>query len=245
MSKIALVTGGSRGIGAAVCRQLAERGYQVAVNYRTDEAAANSVVEELTSKGATAIAVQGDVGSEADVMAMFKTVDEKLGRLDALVNNAGITGPKGRFDALSADQIQRVIATNVIGPAICSREAIKRMSTNYGGDGGAIVNVTSGSAYIGNPGSDVLYALSKGGLDSMQIGLSQEVGSEGIRINSVAPGMTDTDMVSEAGTAANLPNIPFGRLGKPEEIANAIVWLLSDEASYVAGAKIRVAGGRP
>lgn len=243
--RVALVTGGSRGIGAAACRLLARDGWDVAVNYRADVSAANAVVAEVQAAGQRAVAVKADTGVEADVVAMFETVESALGPIGLLVNNAGINGEKGRVEALALANIERMLATNVTGYILCAREAVKRMSTRNGGAGGVIVQVSSGSAYIGNPGSNVMYAITKGAVNSLTIGLSQEVAGEGIRVNAVAPGMTATDMVSEAAAKASMSAVPMGRLGTPEEIAEAIVWLASDKAAFVAGANIRVAGGRP
>lgn len=245
MTKIALVTGGSRGIGAATCRLLARDGWDVAVNYTSNSAAADAVAADVRSAGRRAMTVQGDVGDEAQVLAMFEAVEKELGPIDGLVNSAGIIGPVGRVDALKPADIDRVLKTNVVGCILTCREAVKRMSTKYGGKGGAIVNVSSGSAYIGNPGHQVMYAISKGAVNSLHVGLSQEVGGEGIRVNAVSPGMTATEMVTEEAASGNIGNIPMGRLGEPEEIAEAIVWLMSDKAGYAAGANIRVAGGRP
>jgi NAD(P)-dependent dehydrogenase (short-subunit alcohol dehydrogenase family) len=245
MAKVALVTGGSRGIGAATCRLLARDGWDVAVNYRADAPAAEAVVADVVALGRRAVAVRGDVGVEGDVLALFDIVERALGPVEGLVNSAGITGLKGRLEALTVEAIEAVLRTNVVGSILTCREAVRRMSTRHGGKGGAIVNVSSGSAYIGNPGSGVLYAISKGAVNSLHAGLSQEVAGEGIRVNAVSPGMTATDMVSEDAIQRSLPNIPMGRAGEPEEIAEAIVWLMSDRARYVAGANIRVAGGRP
>ncbi len=245
MAKVALVTGGSRGIGAATCRLLARDGWDVAVNYRADAPAAEAVVADVVALGRRAVAVRGDVGNEVDVLAMFDTVERALGPVEGLVNSAGVIGMKGRLEALTVEAIEAVLRTNVVGSILTCREAVKRMSTRHGGTGGAIVNVSSGSAYIGNPGSGVLYAISKGAVNSLHAGLSQEVAGEGIRVNAVSPGMTATDMVSQEAIQYSLPNIPMGRAGEPEEIAEAIVWLMSDKARYVAGANIRVAGGRP
>jgi NAD(P)-dependent dehydrogenase (short-subunit alcohol dehydrogenase family) len=245
MGKIALVTGGSRGIGAATCQLLAENEYDVAINYRDDKAAAEAVADAVCRQGGRSVVLRADVGVEADVINMFETVDRELGTLDALVNNAGIIGPRGRVDALSEADIISVLRTNVVGSMICCREAVRRMSTNYGGRGGAIVNVSSGSAYIGNPGSSVLYAVSKGGLNSLMIGLSQEVAGEGIRVNNIAPGLTRTQMVTADAAAEATVAVPMGRLGEPREIAESILWLLSEKAGFVAGANIRIAGGRP
>ena len=245
MAKIALVTGGSRGIGAATCRLLAREGWDVAVNYTSNSAAADKVAAAVHAAGQRAMTVCADVGDEAQVVAMFEAVETELGPIDGLVNSAGIIGPVGRVDVLKPADIDRVLKTNVVGCILTCREAVKRMSTKHGGKGGAIVNVSSGSAYLGNPGTQVMYAISKGAVNSLHIGLSQEVAGEGIRVNAVSPGMTATEMVTEEAAAANVGRIPMGRLGEPEEIAEAIVWLMSDRAGYTAGANIRVAGGRP
>ena len=245
MGKIALVTGGSRGIGAATCQLLAENGYDVAVNFCNNMTAAEKVADAVHRQGGRSVVVRANVGVEAEVVTMFETVDRELGILDALVNNAGVSGHKGRVDELDEANIMSVLRTNVLGPVLCSREAVRRMSTRYGGKGGAIVNVSSGSAYIGNPGSNVIYAVSKGGLNSLMIGLSQEVAAEGIRVNNVSPGLTRTDMVSAELATADTGNVPMGRLGEAREVAEGIIWLLSDNAGFVAGANIRIAGGRP
>jgi len=245
MGKIALVTGGSRGIGAATCQLLAENGYDVAVNFCNNMTAAEKVADAVHRQGGRFVVVRANVGVEAEVVTMFETVDRELGIIDALVNNAGVSGHKGRVDELDEANIMSVLRTNVLGPVLCSREAVRRMSTRFGGKGGAIVNVSSGSAYIGNPGSNVIYAVSKGGLNSLMIGLSQEVAAEGIRVNNVSPGLTRTDMVSAELATANTGNVPMGRLGEAREVAEGIIWLLSDNAGFVAGANIRIAGGRP
>jgi NAD(P)-dependent dehydrogenase (short-subunit alcohol dehydrogenase family) len=245
MGKIALVTGGSRGIGATTCQLLAENGYDVAINFCRDRAAAERVADDVQRQGCRSIVVRADVGVETEVMAMFETVDRKLGILDALVNNAGVIGRIGRVDELQDADIMTVLRTNVLGPMLCCREAIRRISTRYDGKGGAIVNVSSGSAHIGNPGRSVLYSVSKGGLNSLMIGLSQEVAGEGIRVNNVAPGLTRTDMVSEERAAASTDKVPMGRIAEAREIAEGIIWLLSDKAGFVADANIRIAGGRP
>jgi len=245
MGKIALVTGGSRGIGAATCQLLAANGYDVAINFCTDITAAERVADAVQRQGGRSVVVRANVGVEAEVVTMFETIDRELGILDALVNNAGVSGRKGRVDELDEADIMSVLHTNVLGPMLCSREAVRRMSTRYGGKGGAIVNVSSGSAHIGNPGSNVIYAVSKGGLNSLMIGLSQEVAGEGIRVNNVSPGLTLTDMVSAELALANTGKVPMGRLGEAREVAEGIFWLLSDNAGFVAGANIRIAGGRP
>jgi NAD(P)-dependent dehydrogenase (short-subunit alcohol dehydrogenase family) len=244
MKRVTLITGASRGIGAATARLCAADGHAVAINYRGDADAAERVRAEIESAGGTAIAVQADTGIEADILRMFEAVDQVLGTVTGLVNNAGIHGPRGRLDALGADDISRVLAVNVQGCVLCAREAVKRMSMKHGGAGGAIVNVSSGSARLGNPNDGVLYAASKGAVNSLTIGLSQEVAGEGIRVNTVAPGLTETDMPPPDKLATQGPAIPIGRVAQPEEIAEAIVWLLSDKASYTAGANIRVGGGR-
>ncbi|MCP5149619.1 MAG: SDR family oxidoreductase [Ectothiorhodospiraceae bacterium] len=245
MSDVAVVTGASRGIGAAVARLLGSNGYAVAVNYRAEEAAAQAVVADIESAGGRAIAVQADVSRAGDVRRMFETVDERLGTLTALVNNAGVVGPRTRVDALAPADLERVLAVNVTGLVLCTQEALRRMSTRHGGKGGAIVNISSGSAYIGGAGESVHYAVSKGAVNSFTIGLSQEVAGEGVRVNAVSPGLTRTDMPSAEALASAGSRIPMGRIGEPEEIAEAVMWLLSPRAGYVAGANIRVAGGRP
>jgi NAD(P)-dependent dehydrogenase (short-subunit alcohol dehydrogenase family) len=244
MQQVTLITGGSRGIGAAVARLCGAAGHAVAVNYQSNAAAAEATCAAVEAAGGTAMPVQADTGVEAEIMAMFAAVDDRFGPLTGLVNNAGIHGPRGRLDALSADAINRVLQVNVTGYFICAREAVKRMSTNSGGAGGAIVNVSSGSARLGGAGEGVLYAASKGGVNSLTIGLSQEVAGEGIRVNTVAPGLTATDMPSPEKLETLGPNIPIGRVAEAEEIAEAIFWLLSEKASYVAGANLRVGGGR-
>jgi len=245
MNPVAIVTGASRGIGAATARLLGREGYAVCVNYRADEDAAASVVAEIEAAGGRALALAADVADVDQVRALFAQVDEALGSVSALVNNAGIFGPRCRFEALARDDLERVLGTNVLGLMHCTQEAIARMSTRHGGRGGAIVNVSSGSAYIGNPGSGVHYAVSKGAVNSFTIGISQEVVGEGIRVNAVSPGLTRTDMPPAGDLERRVHDIPMGRVGEPDEIAQTIAWLLSDKASYVAGANVRVAGGRP
>ena len=244
MSKITIVTGGSRGIGAATATLLASHGHAVCVNYVSNADAASKVVSQIEAAGGRALAVQADTSVEADVMRMFETVDKELGTLTGLVNNAGTNGRRTRVDDLQPDEIRQLLDINVLGCILCAREAVKRMSTNHGGQGGAIVNVSSGSANIGNPGIGVLYATSKGALNSFSIGLAQEVAAEGVRVNIVAPGMTQTDMPGADRIAAQASKIPMGRVAEPIEVAEAIYFLLSDNASYIAGANIRVGGGR-
>jgi NAD(P)-dependent dehydrogenase (short-subunit alcohol dehydrogenase family) len=246
--KIALVTGAGRGIGAATARRLADSGYAICVNYRSDEQSAQAVVRDLERAGATAIAVRADVSSEVDVQLLFRVIDEQLGRLSLLVNNAGIVAKQVRVEEMDADRINNILRTNVTSAFICAREAIKRMSNKYGGPGGSIVNVSSAASRVGSAGEYVDYAASKGALDTFTTGLSLEVASEGIRVNCVRPGFIYTDMHVDGGEAGRVDrlksSIPLGRGGSPEEIANVICWLASDEASYCTGAFIDCAGGR-
>lgn len=242
--QVTIVTGGSRGIGAATAELCGKHGHSVCVVYRERSDKADAVVAQIEKAGGRAISVQADTAVEADIVRLFDTVDSDLGTVTGLVNNAGIHGPRGRVDELEMSDIERVMAVNVTALFRCSREAVKRMSTRYGGDGGAIVNVSSGSARLGSPGAGVLYAASKGAVNSLTIGLSQEVAGEGIRVNAVAPGLTETDMPPAERLQRDGPGIPIGRAGYPEEIAEAIFWLLTDKASYVAGANLRVGGGR-
>jgi NAD(P)-dependent dehydrogenase (short-subunit alcohol dehydrogenase family) len=241
-----VVTGGGRGIGAATALLAAKRGYAVAVNYLRNSEAAERVVQEI-GKG-KAIAVAGDVASEADVVRLFKTVDEKLGRVTALVNNAGIVDRGSRVEAMSAERIQRMLAVNVTGSFLCAREAVKRMSTRSGGKGGAIVNVSSVAARLGGAGEYVDYAASKGAIDTFTVGLAKEVGAEGIRVNAVRPGVIRTEIHRTSGDPGRVERIggsaPLQRAGEAEEIARTILWLASDEASYITGALLDVSGGR-
>jgi NAD(P)-dependent dehydrogenase (short-subunit alcohol dehydrogenase family) len=243
--KILVVTGGSRGIGAETARLAAERGYAVAVNYRENRDAAQSLVREL---GGKAIAVQADVASEADVVRLFETVDRALGRVTALVNNAGIVDRGTRVTDMTAARIARMFAINVTGSFLCAREAVKRMSTRLGGAGGAIVNLSSIAARLGGAGEYVDYAASKGAIDTFTVGLAKEVGPEGIRVNAVRPGIIRTEIHVASGDPARVERIgataPLQRPGEPEEVARAILWLLSDEASYLSGALVDVSGGR-
>ncbi|MCJ2090283.1 SDR family oxidoreductase [Methylobacterium sp. E-005] len=245
--KVAIVTGGSRGIGRAVSLLLAERGYAVCLSYVSDAAAAQAVVDAITAKGGQARAVKGDVGSEADVIALFQAADG-LGRLAALVNNAGVVDVKSDVADMSLARLQRMMNTNVVGSFLCAREAVRRMSTKRGGAGGAIVNLSSVAARLGGPGQFVDYAASKGAIDSLTIGLAREVAGEGIRVNAVAPGIIATDIHASGGEPDRVerlgPAVPMGRAGTAEEVAAPIVWLLSDEASYTTGAILDIGGGR-
>jgi NAD(P)-dependent dehydrogenase (short-subunit alcohol dehydrogenase family) len=238
-----IVTGGGRGIGAATALLAAERGYAVCVNYLRDEKSAVSLAKRIDG-----IAVQADVSSETDVMRMFDEVDRKLGRLGALVNNAGMVDRGTRVEAMTAARITRMFAVNVTSAFLCAREAVKRMSTKHGGAGGAIVNLSSIAAKLGAPGEYVDYAAAKGAIDTFTIGLAKEVGAEGIRVNCVRPGIIRTEIHESSGDPARVDRIgaaaPMGRAGGPEEVARAILWLLSDEASYLSGALVDVAGGR-
>ena len=242
--RVTIVTGGSRGIGAATALVCGQNGHAICVTYRDRADKAEEVVASIKASGGEAIAVQADTAVEADVTRLFEMVDDALGTVTGLVNNAGIHGPRIRVDALETTDVERVLAVNVTALFQCSREAIRRMSTFHGGKGGAIVNVSSGSARLGSPGAGVLYAASKGAVNSLTIGLSQEVAGEGIRVNAVAPGLTVTDMPPAERLERDGPNLPIGRAAQPEEIAEAIYWLLTDKASYVAGANLRVGGGR-
>ena len=248
MSKVLLITGGSRGIGAATALLAASQGYAVAVNYTANSLAADEVVRQIRAGGGTAITVQADVAVEADVLAMFKKVDAKLGRLTALVNNAGVVDVASRVDAMSLERLQRMFAINVFGSFLCAREAVKRMSTRYEGQGGSIVNVSSAAARLGAPGQYVDYAAAKGAMDTFTIGLAKEVALEGIRVNAVRPGIIDTEIHASGGLphrARDLaPQVPMQRAGTAQEVAEAIVWLLGENSSYTTGSLLDVTGGR-
>ena len=243
-----LITGAGRGIGAATARIAAKRGYAVCVNYLRDRAAADRLVQDIRDDGGSAIAVAGDVAVEKDVLHLFDACDRSLGRLDALVNNAGIVATKARVDAIDAARLQRMMAVNVVGAFLCAREAIKRMSKKHGKPGGAIVNVSSGAARLGSPSEWVDYAASKGAIDTMTLGLSKELADDGIRVNCVRPGFVNTGIHAGAGEPDRIErlrdSIPMKRGGEPEEVARAILWLLSEEASYSTGAILDVTGGR-
>jgi NAD(P)-dependent dehydrogenase (short-subunit alcohol dehydrogenase family) len=245
---IVLVTGGSRGIGAATALACARAGYDVAVNYARDAAAAQAVVAAVQALGRRAIAIGADVGEEAEVLRMFGAVDAGLGALAALVNNAGVVDLPARVDAMSADRLTRMFGINVLGSMYCAREAVRRMSTVHGGAGGAIVNLSSAAARLGAPGQYVDYAAAKGAIDTFTLGLAREVAAEGIRVNAVRPGIIETDIHASGGqpgrAAQMAPQVPMRRAGTAEEVAAAILWLLSDAASYTTGAVIDVTGGR-
>ena len=243
-----LVSGGSRGIGAAAALLAAQRGWAVAVNYTSDAAAAQGIVARIRDGGGTALALQADVSDEAAVLAMFATIDRELPRLGALVNNAGVVDLQGRVDETTMARLQRMFAINVFGSFICAREAVLRMSTKRGGLGGAIVNLSSAAARIGSPGQYVDYAAAKGAIDVFTMGLAKEVALEGIRVNAVRPGIIDTDIHASGGLPDRAkqmaPLVPMQRAGSAEEVAQAIVWLMSDAASYTTGAIVDVTGGR-
>ncbi len=248
MDKVLLITGASRGIGAATARLAAGRGYAVCVNYRRNRDAADAVVQDLQAAGARAVAVAADVAVEADVVRLFETCDAALGSPAALVNNVGILETQMRVDAMDAARLARIFATNVIGAFMCARQAVRRMSSRYGGAGGAIVNVSSGASRLGSPGEYVDYAASKGALDTLTIGLAREVAEEGIRVNAVRAGFIYTDIHASGGEPNRVDRVkelvPMKRGGRPGEVAAAILWLLSEEASYTTGAFIDVAGGK-
>ncbi|MGQ4877246.1 SDR family oxidoreductase [Billgrantia sp. LNSP4103-1] len=248
MKPILVITGGSRGIGAATARLGAASGYAVCINYHHNEAAALAVVDEIRHGGGEAIAVAGDVGSEADVVRLFAEVDEKLGPVTALANNAGILETQMRVEQMDAARLFRVLTTNVIGSFLCAREAIRRMSTRHGGQGGAIVNVSSIASRLGAPDEYVDYAAAKGAIDSFTIGLAKEVAAEGIRVNAVRPGVIHTEIHASGGEPDRVERVkagvPMQRGGEAEEVARAILWLLSDQASYSTGAMLDVTGGR-
>jgi NAD(P)-dependent dehydrogenase (short-subunit alcohol dehydrogenase family) len=245
--KVVIITGGSRGIGRAAAIAAAARGFRVVVGYASNEAAARDVVSTIEAKNGKAIAVKCDVGSENDILALFKAADD-FGVLGALVNNAGIVGPTARVEDMSAERITRMMAVNITGSMLCAREAVKRMSTRHGGKGGVIINISSVAARLGAANTYVDYAASKGAVDSFTVGLGHEVAGEGIRVAAIRPGLIDTEIHASGGEpdrAHRLSHmVPMKRVGTAEEIASAIVWLMSDEASYVTGTILDVSGGR-
>ncbi len=246
--RIALITGASRGIGAATAIEGARRGYAVCVNYRREAAAADRVVARIRSAGGRAIAVAADVSFESDVLRLFETVDRELGTLTALVNNVGVLEQQMRVETMTADRLNRIWTTNITSAFLCAREAVLRMSTKRGGRGGAIVNVSSAASRLGSSNEYVDYAASKGAMDTLTIGLAKEVADEGVRVNAVRPGFIYTDIHASGGEPGRVDrvktSVPMQRGGRPEEVAAAIVWLLSDEASFTTGGFVDVAGGR-
>ena len=248
MQQVLLVTGASRGIGAATAVLAAQKGYAVAVNYTANASAANAVVRQIRAAGGKALALQADVAQEDQVLALFAAVDAELGRLTALVNNAGVIDVAARVDEMGTARLKRMFEVNVIGSIVCAREAVRRMSTRHGGSGGAIVNLSSAAARLGAPGQYVDYAAAKGAIDTFTIGLAKEVAAEGIRVNAVRPGLIETDIHASGGLPDRVRQlahqVPMQRGGTAEEVAQAIVWLLSPEASYTTMAILDVAGGR-
>ncbi len=248
MSQVLIVTGGSRGIGAATCLLAASQGWAVAVNYVANSLAADEVVRSIRAAGGTAIAVQADVGIEAQAVRLFETVDAKFGRLDGLVNNAGVVDMHVRIDEITVARLERMWRSNITSSFVCAREAVRRMSTRYHGEGGAIVNLSSAAARLGSPGQYVDYAASKAAIDTFTVGLAKEVATEGIRVNAVRPGIIDTDIHASGGlpdrAAQVAPMVPMQRAGTAHEVAQAICWLLSDTSSYTTGTILDVTGGR-
>jgi NAD(P)-dependent dehydrogenase (short-subunit alcohol dehydrogenase family) len=243
-----VVTGGSRGIGAAVALLAGNRGYSVAVNFLNNQAAAQNVVEEIRSSGGSAVAIRGDIALESDILHLFQEAERELGPIDGLVNNAGVTGGFSRVETIQAASLAQVLSANIAGTILCAREAVKRMSTRHGGHGGVIVNISSLAARTGGAGEWVHYAASKGAIDTFTIGLAREVASEGIRVNAVAPGLIATEIHAANGAPDRLqrlsPAIPMRRPGSPTEVAEGVLWLLSDAASYTTGTILEIGGGR-
>ena len=244
MAGVLIVTGASRGIGAAVARLAGERGYDVAVNYLASPGPAEAVVKDIRARGRRAVAIKADVSAEADVLRLFEASARELGPIDALVNNAGVVTSVGRVEDLEARDIQRMFDINSVGAYLCAREAVRRMSTKRGGKGGAIVNVASRASGIGSPNEFVHYAGSKAAVDALTMGLAIEMAKDGVRVNAVSPGFVDSEIHYPGRRERLVPTIPMGRAGTAEEVAEAVLWLLSDKASYVTGAILRISGGR-
>ena len=248
MKQVMIVTGGSQGIGEAIARLAAERGYAAALTYQSNRAMADKVAADITAAGGTAIAIQAEMASEESILALYREVDSRLGPITALVNNAGTPGPMGTIDAITAQTLDTVLAVNVKAPFLMIREAVARMATDKGGQGGGIVNVSSRAAEIGGANEWIHYAASKGALDSLTIGASKELAGRGIRVNAVSPGLIETELHARAGLPDRLKKmvggVPMGRTATPDEVATAVLWLLSPEASYITGANIPVSGGR-
>jgi NAD(P)-dependent dehydrogenase (short-subunit alcohol dehydrogenase family) len=248
MQQVMIVTGGSQGIGEAVARLAAARGYAVALTYQSNQALADKVVADIRAGGGKAIAVRAEMADEAAILALYRTVDEQLGPVTAVVNNAGTPGPMGKIDALTAATLDMVLAVNVRAPFLMIREAVARMATDNGGAGGAIVNISSRAAELGGAGEWIHDAASKGAVDSLTIGASKELAARGIRVNAVSPGLIETDLHARAGLPDRLTRmvggVPMGRVGSPEEVATAVLWLLSPEASYITGVIVPISGGR-
>lgn len=248
VARVMLITGGSRGIGASVAIMAAERGWDVCVNYLSNDAAAEDVVAACRSRGASATSVQGDVSDEQQVIELFEQTEAELGPISSLINNAGILHPIARLDTFSAERLREVVDVNVVGAMFCVREAVRRMSFDHGGAGGTIVNVSSAASYLGSPREFIDYAATKGAMDTMTIGLAREVAAEGVRVNAVRPGLIDTEIHASAGlpdrVAQLAANVPMGRGGTADEVAEAILFLASDASSYITGALLDVSGGR-
>jgi NAD(P)-dependent dehydrogenase (short-subunit alcohol dehydrogenase family) len=248
MQQVMIVTGGSQGIGEAVARLAAARGYAVALTYQSNQALAEAVVADIAAAGGTAVAVRAEMAEEGSILALYRTVDDRLGPVTALVNNAGTPGPTGRIDAVTAGTIDTVLAVNVRAPFLMIREAVARMATDRGGAGGAIVNVSSRASELGGAGEWIHYAASKGALDSLTVGAARELAQRGIRVNAVSPGLIQTELHARAGLPDRLTRlvggVPMGRVGSAQEVATAVLWLLSPEASYMTGVIIPISGGR-
>lgn len=244
MAKVMLITGGGRGIGAAVARLAAARGYDLCINYRSNPEGAEEIAAMAVGQGRKAVAVRADVADEEEVVSLFRQMDEALGPPCVLVNCAGISGSQGRLEAVTQEDLRAVFETNVHGSMLCAREAILRMATSRGGQGGAIINVSSAASRLGGAGRNVHYAASKGAIDSFTNGLAQELATDGIRVNAVSPGVIDTEIHAPERIAKVLPTLPMQRLGRADEVAQAVLWLASDQASYVSGAILSVSGAR-